>query len=225
MSKHSLCNRIMHKIDEKTIHFLGPLRRKMINNHDFTIFSNNCWGGKCYEFFELKKQSPTIGAYFFAEDYIKFVYNLKHYLECPIQMITAEQSKHFKDLEQKNQLNIPIGKLDDIEIIFLHYKDPKVAKEKWIRRVDRVNYNNIILKFSFMNNCNDELIQKFENIKGVKKILFLSKSNPNAKDGIIVPSNSGESIDDDTYNWRKYINIYKIINSKKTSFNDMKIIK
>ena len=59
---------------------LADYRRNKINKSRFTIISNNCWGGECYESYNLIKQSPTIGLFFMATDYIKFISNIKHYL-------------------------------------------------------------------------------------------------------------------------------------------------
>lgn len=44
-----------------------------------------------------------------------------------------------------------IGKLDDIEVVFLHYKSEEEAYQKWNRRKKRINYNNLIFKFNDMN--------------------------------------------------------------------------
>lgn len=53
----------------------SALRKKQINKDRFTIISNNCWGGEVYESYNLIKQSPTVGLFFMASDYIKFIYN------------------------------------------------------------------------------------------------------------------------------------------------------
>lgn len=55
---------------------------------DFTIISNNCWGGMIYESYNLPKNSPTVGLFFFAEDYICFLENLKEFVEAPLEFIS-----------------------------------------------------------------------------------------------------------------------------------------
>ena len=57
--------------------FLSTKRRNKLNNTDFSIISNNCWGGSVYRRYGLQYKSPTIGLYFFAEEYIKFLMNLE----------------------------------------------------------------------------------------------------------------------------------------------------
>ena len=41
--------------------FLAGQRRKMLKNTQFTILSNNCWGGMIYESYGLPNQTPTAG--------------------------------------------------------------------------------------------------------------------------------------------------------------------
>jgi uncharacterized protein (DUF1919 family) len=54
-------------------------RRKKLTQTDFTIISNNCWGGMIYESYNLPKESPTVGLFFMASDYIRFLDHLKEY--------------------------------------------------------------------------------------------------------------------------------------------------
>ena len=56
----SVYEKIVHKITRKLYPKLAKYRRKKINNTDFTIISNNCWGGICYEYFGLPKESTTV---------------------------------------------------------------------------------------------------------------------------------------------------------------------
>lgn len=47
MAEFSLIERFFHKVNESIIEpMFAPIRRKKLNNTDFTIISNNCWGGK-----------------------------------------------------------------------------------------------------------------------------------------------------------------------------------
>lgn len=57
-------------------------RTKQLVNKQFTIISNNCWGGMIYESYNLPKESPTVGLFFMADDYINFLKHLKEYFLC-----------------------------------------------------------------------------------------------------------------------------------------------
>lgn len=219
MKNFSLFDRIIHNLNLKLNPYLGKFRRNKLNNINFTIISNNCWGGICYEYFNLRKNSPTVGVYFFPDDYLKFVKNLRYYLSKEIQMIKADESKYFDELKTRGELEIPIGKIDDIEIIFLHYKDPDIAKDKWERRRKNVNWDNIILKFSYMNGCNDDHVHDFEKIKGIKKFALVSHEFPEYNDCKIASYaiKDGQIIND-TFFFNKDIDIIELINSKVTGY-------
>lgn len=64
----------------RTGKFFVERRRKQLKNTDFTIISNNCWGGMIYESYNLPKQSPTVGLFFMASDYIKFISDLRGFV-------------------------------------------------------------------------------------------------------------------------------------------------
>ena len=59
-------------------------RRKQLLFTDFTIISNNCWGGLVYQYFGLPYTSPTVGLFIMDDDYIKFLENLDYYLSQPL---------------------------------------------------------------------------------------------------------------------------------------------
>ena len=141
------------------------INRKLIRRRDFTIISNNCWAGRCYQYLDMPYLSPTVGLYFFAEDYLKFVSDLKYYLSLELQFIDPEKSKYFEVLKERKHLDVPIATLDNVEIVFLHYKSKEEAREKWERRKKRVNYKNIILKFSKMNLCTEEHLEAFDKLQ------------------------------------------------------------
>lgn len=152
--------------------------KKSIKSRDFTIISNNCWAGKAYQYFDMPYLSPTVGLYFFADDYIKFVKNLRYYLSRELSFISAESSKYSEVLKDRNQTDKPIGVLDDIEIVFLHYKSEQEAKEKWDRRKKRVNFENIFIKFSNMNFCTDKHIKEFDELSFANKFVLNIHKEP-----------------------------------------------
>lgn len=218
MEINSFCDRILfnyHRIEVKTRPFLARFRRKKLNNTDFTIISNNCWGGICYEYYGLQKLYPTVGMYFYAEDYVKFISKLSYYVGLEMQMITPNESKHRSSLYSKGETNVPVGVLDDIEVVFLHYLNPDIAKAKWRKRVKRINWDNIIYKFSYMNECNDQNIEDFLRItNGEKRICFVGKKKWGDYGVYEVPANSEHQVVDDTTWFNKYVDVESVINEK-----------
>lgn len=213
----SLINKLKDQYNTKCVSVFAPFRRKKLNNHDFSIISNNCWGGYIYRHFAIPYATPTVGLYFFASDYVKFARNLEYYLkECKLKFIAWSDSKYKDVILKKGQTNVPIARLDDIEIIFLHYKTQEEAEEKWNRRAKRVNYNNLIFKFSEMNDFKKEDMETFESLQAQKKIAFVSEQYCNYDTAIVV-----KNIDNDTRWYETHINLIKLINSKSCEGRSM----
>ena len=70
------------------------LRHLAIRNKQVTIISNNCWGGFMYQSCRIKYNSPFIGLYMYAPEYIALLRNLKYNLSQPLRFIKHEQSKY-----------------------------------------------------------------------------------------------------------------------------------
>lgn len=161
-------NKATKQINEKIKKLFYEIRRffvkKSIKNKNFSVISNNCWAGRVYQYLDMPYLSPTAGLYFFAPDYIKFVSDLRRYLATELRFIEPEESKYYGEIKKRNQTDKPIGILDDVEIVFLHYKTKEEAAEKWNRRKERVNFDNIIIKFSRMDLCTEKEIEKFDSI-------------------------------------------------------------
>ena len=194
-------------------------RRKKLINTDFTIISNNCWGGMIYESYNIPKNSPTVGMFFFAKDYIKFISNLKEYLECEIKFIKPEESKWKNEAKTDSRFGkYPIGILKDIEIFFLHYHSEQEAKEKWERKCKRVNFKKLLIKFNDQNGCTEKELQQFIRLPYKNKIFFTCKDWNDMKDNSIVKINQIVNknfimASYETFGKNRYINLDDIINN------------
>lgn len=187
-------------------------RYKKLKNNDFTIISNNCFAGITYEYLNMPFYSPTIGLYFFAPEYIKFISNLKKYSKKTLRQINLEDSKYRDELIRQKQQNAIIGKLDDVEIVFLHYKNFKEAKEKWDRRCKRINFDKIIYKFNDQNLCTEKELKAFHELNLPNKICFTAKKYD--YDGFIqLKKQKDGQVREDVYScMEKKIDIIKIAN-------------
>src|SRR5690606_24670996 len=107
--------------------------KRKLQNRDFTIISDNCWGGFVYQNYNLSYSSPFVGLFIFSPDYIELLENLDDYLNKDLSFIQPSKSKYKEILLEDNTFDkYPIGLLgDNVEIHFLHYKDDKEALQKW----------------------------------------------------------------------------------------------
>ena len=83
----------------------GKIRNLSLKSDKFTIISNNCWGGLVYQRYNLPYNTPTVGLYFFADDYIKFVSDLDYYLSLKLNFIDVEKSRHYEVLQRRGELD------------------------------------------------------------------------------------------------------------------------
>lgn len=199
---------------------LAPDRLKRIVQHgiptDFSIISNNCWGGLVYQYYGLPYASPTVGLFFFADDYIKFIYNIKEYLYSRLIFISLEESKYSDTLKEYGGecVKCPIARCNDIEIIFMHYHSPEEAEEKWRRRTARINWDNVIYKFSEMNGCTIEHLKAFDDFKVGNKVVFTHKDYGLKSQVIYTEFENYGYIPNDTDSFRKYINLDALISGQ-----------
>ncbi|UXC62734.1 DUF1919 domain-containing protein [Ligilactobacillus agilis] len=157
-------------------------KRIGLHNKNFTIISNNCWGGGIYDLYALRYNTPTIGLYFMSYDYIKFLKNLDEYLKNELIQVkwsdTPFRNEFFQQKDvYKNSLNkelddLVIAKLSDIYIIFLHYDTFEEAKDKWNRRVKRINKENMVVKFNDQNEFKKEYFDLFDKLSYKHKIFY-----------------------------------------------------
>lgn len=156
------------------------IRKLLILNKDVTIISNNCWGGFMYQSCKLSYSSPFIGLYMYAPEYISMLRNLRYNLAQPLHFLKHENSKYRSIVPQQ----YIIGTLGDtgIELVFMHYHLEEEALEKWNRRLKRINWNNMIVKFSDTDyGCTDALISEFDKMPFKHKVCFTAKPHPDCK--------------------------------------------
>lgn len=193
--------------------------RKNLKNKNFTIISNNCFGGSVYEDLHVQYQTPTIGLFFYAPCYIKFVKDFKKYINTPLKF--KEKSFYDKANDKRERMYYPIGVLDDIEIQFLHYENEKEAFEKWNRRIKRINPANIFFVFSDRDLCTKEHLLEFDNLPYENKIIFTSKHHPELKSAVWLKTYKNDKMVGDLYkyrwSYRVYFNVVRWLNNSKST--------
>ena len=143
------------------------IREELKDVKPFTIFSNNCLGGFFYNDAGLQFTSPLINTAMDGDDFLKFLSDPKHYLECPMEFFQWEGR------------DFPIARIDDIEVNFVHYKTPEECIEKWEKRSERIVWDNIfIIATNHDGMCHDDCMERFDRLPYKNKIMFVSKEYP-----------------------------------------------
>lgn len=157
------------------------LKRLRLKNMNPTIISSNCNGEFVYYDMKLKFLSPTINLSFDMNDYVKFLSNLRWYLE---QEITPYKDERF---------DYPTGMLGDIEIRFNHYKTFEEGVKKWEERKKRINWDNLFIFGIDGDDCTYESIKKFDSLPYENKVIFTHKNYPEFKSAYYIKGFEQES--------------------------------
>ena len=134
--------------------------RLQTSDKQVSIISQNCIGGVIYHDMGWKFLSPTINLYFECPDFVRFVLDLEKYMELELQMKWEEE--------------YPVGMLGDVKIYFMHYQTCTEAKEAWERRKERINWDNIVIISTDMENFSKETFEYWKQIS-YKKVLFTAQ--------------------------------------------------
>ena len=96
-------NNVKKRLKDIYYKYTGIFKQKKLKNKNFSIISNNCFGGIIYRNNHLLYNSPTCGLFFMAPEYIKFIYNIRKYInDVEIEEVKIENSKYFQYLKEKN---------------------------------------------------------------------------------------------------------------------------
>ena len=166
---------------------LKKVRNRRLKQKNFTLISNNCWAGMVYQAYDLEKQSPTVGLFFYSPEYILFLKHIHEALSGELRFIKPQESRYWNELkERKDGYSFPIGVLPGgAEICFLHYHSEKEARDKWTRRCKRVCWEKMIVKFNDQNLCTEEDMKAFDKLEFAHKLIFTCRDWPIPRDHYI----------------------------------------
>ncbi len=138
--------------------------------HRITILSDDCWGGYVYHRLGMCFYSPLVNINWQKHEFLKFAQKPEYYLKQSLKM----------EREGNIRGNIcPIGSLgadeDKVCMEFVHSVCFADAEVLWNRRKERINFDNLFIKFGFdaSNENIEDYLRAFSIVKQ-KKICFYS---------------------------------------------------
>ena len=171
------------------------LRARLLNrrleNKNFTLISDDCWGGSVYRELGLPYLSPFIGLFVPPICFMQLLKNLRRYMSYKPIFVESSRFDGVNKLRSNNKYNInyPIAILgEDVELHFVHYANAAEASEKWKRRTGRINWDNMLVKLiEWIPWCEDagmEILEEFDSLQYPKKICFTWRNYPQLKSAI-----------------------------------------
>lgn len=145
------------------------------------IISNNCWGTYVYQKLGGEYHSPLVNLFMAPSCYIKLASSLRDYLSRPLVFVDRSMHDFANANRETYKNNYPIGLLGDVELHFLHYDSCEEAAEKWLRRSQRVDFDNLFFKFDDTNGATGEQIELFDALPYERKVCFSAKPMPHLK--------------------------------------------
>lgn len=154
-------------------------RREKLDNHEFSIISNNCIGGVMTSCLGEQFRSPTVNLAIYEWEFCTFCKHLKEYSVIPVDKPTEEEQERFKNMDY------PVGilrgeeySLPDITIYFIHYHSFEEAKAKWEERFKRVNYDDLYFIMNREMSAKDETLDEFHQLPFEHKVFITHKNDP-----------------------------------------------
>lgn len=164
----NLLPRFRARMGRKKLQRLIRRQRQMLTASDFSIISQNCIGGVLYHDMGMQFLSPTINTFIREPDFVKLCCDPEYYMNLPLQMHWEEE--------------YPVGRLDDVEIHFMHYETCKEARESWERRKKRINYDKILVLATDRDGFDGQVYEQWKKVP-YPKVLFTA--NPEFKEDAI----------------------------------------
>lgn len=159
-----------------------------MQTHDnkFCIISNDCWGAEIYKLLNREFNTPFIGLMLMGPCYIKLLSDPFYFMNLPLNF--RQKSKYPEMQEINAGIDFPMAVLGDstIEVHFLHYKSTSDAEHKWMRRLKRMDWDNLFIKYDCGKDYADtQTVQSFINLPYPNKLLF-GKENFGFNEVIII---------------------------------------
>ena len=121
--------------------------RRMLADRRFCIISNDCWGGEVYRKLDVQYNTPFVGLFVMAPCYIQLLNDLR-VIKQEMRFVSSSKYSECNTLREELNNSYPIGVLPgDIEIHFQHYGSEEKALGTWRRRLGRMNWENLCVKF------------------------------------------------------------------------------
>ena len=172
--------------------------KKIYDVENISFISQNCIGGIIYHDMEQKFLTPTINLYLMANDFVKFVENLEYYLNQELIMLDGTE--------------VVTGKIDDLEIYFLHYHSNEEALNKWNDRKQRINFEKIFVIQTDRDGFDDDTFTRFKRLSYPKALITGNEKWKDEEVVIYLSQYKDDECIPDTIPEREFYKDDKIIN-------------
>lgn len=162
---------ISKKVNTKCRQRINRRLRLQLKNHEFSLFANTCNGGVISHDLGLRFNSPFVNLWLYPQDYIRFLQRIDYYVKKELEFYPVGWGG----------CNYPVGRLDDINIYFMHYPTVEDARNKWNERCKRINRENLFVLMTEKDGCTHDDMVLFDSLNIANKVLLTHVPCPEIK--------------------------------------------
>ncbi len=170
-------NRKAREIDYMNKMTINNFARKRINlrnqstlhNKNFSLIASNCNGAFILHDLGMRFNSPFVNLWIQPKQFIKLLSDLELYMNADLEFISEDGIEY------------PIGKINDVNIYFQHYSNCEEALDKWNKRKERINYDNLFVMLTERDNCTYDDLVSFDLLPIKNKVVFTRNEYPEIK--------------------------------------------
>lgn len=157
---------ILRKISNRLFRpVINKKLQRRLKNHRMSVIAGNCNGALILHDLNEQFRSPFVNLYLEPADFIRYLQNPRHYQQ--VELIFEATDKPY-----------PVGKLDDIRLYFVHYHSEREARDKWIARSARINWDNLFVIMTDRDGCSEQNMADFDALPYENKVIFTHKAYP-----------------------------------------------
>lgn len=147
-------------------------QRKRLEADPICLICCNCIGGSILHDLNRPFLSPFVNLMIQPKDFLKMLKSLPEYMAS--ELVFIEQDKY----------DYPLAMLKDIMIYFVHYESETQAREKWIERTKRMDYNHLYILFCDRNGATEEDLVEFDQLPYEHKAVLVHEPRPDLKSAV-----------------------------------------
>ena len=153
--------------------FINRIERSKLKNRNFSVLSQNCVG--CVMLHDLGQpfNSPTVNLYMSSPDYIIFLERLTEFIGQKLTFVESDKRYPkgilFYDAD---------GEKKSISLYFPHDNDTGKIQNDWLRRSERVHYDNLYVIATDRDGLTMDILERFSMLPYKHKVLLSSKPYP-----------------------------------------------
>lgn len=175
---------IVDKIRTKLIDVAARVRRaqarRKLAGTQFSVISNNCWGGHVYQYLGREYATPFAGLFLSPDAYLKLLDLFPQIMDSTLRFKPQSDEEWVNRMRNGYPNPWPIGVLGrDIEIQFMHYSSESEAFEKWERRVARMapEPESWFFKFDDRDDCTIKKMIHYDRLPFRNKVFFTTRDD------------------------------------------------